>query len=554
MFSPAGPSFQKPSLPPRIPQASHRHAAPAGPWPWSDLVEDDVPFVLRAFDEPDSESASPEHVSQSDDWRKYPALYFPNWTQHRVARSGIAKLTTSKPTEVPCIIYQIDVDKSGHFLQPDKYVVTKEKEQVFWEKMTAKRGKGNRVRLLFLENLSGSVLQMLGTIYKIEPFFFSSSLNWIPSRYQEDVRQDQGDHITITLTFLRTMPNPLTVPNTPANGVQQAFPQLLSRAGTATIDTQAPLILRSNDRILLLDLLAFHMIRRKDSSTIISYHPTPEWQSTTARYLHSRVRYAGESVYWQSNFRQSEDPTFVLLCMLWYALYAWDEALENLYVHICWLESRVLITNDIHLTRELHIIRASLLHYASLLDNFRKTVLFLRKTPNPAMHDQQNHNRSADLMNQESDTLVSEIERLEMFRKMQEMRLENVMNLAFASVNFQDSRDMQRLSEASLRDGAVMKQISYLTMVFLPATFVATIFGMNISSLQDGSLGTPAEYLAVAIPLTAVTIWVIVGLHSSQGGPEDAHTFVSRLQWPYRSLQRIWRRLWQRKRVNEGVV
>jgi len=162
--------------------------------------------------------------------------------------------------------------------------------------------------------------------------------------------------ITITLTFLRTMPNPLTVPNTPASG-GQFFSQILSRAGTATIDTQAPLILRSSmlsrplarsqfilikttdDRILLLDLLAFHMVRRKDSSTVISYHPTPEWKSTSARYLHSRVRYAGESVYWQSNFRQSQDPTFVLLCMLWYALYAWDEALENLYVHICWLVS-----------------------------------------------------------------------------------------------------------------------------------------------------------------------------------------------------------------------
>ena len=29
--------------------------------------------------------------------------------------------------------------------------------------------------------------------YKIEPFFFSSSLNWIPSRYQEDLRPHQSD-------------------------------------------------------------------------------------------------------------------------------------------------------------------------------------------------------------------------------------------------------------------------------------------------------------------------------------------------------------------------
>lgn len=77
---------------------------------------------------------------------------------------------------------------------------------------------------------------------------------------------------------------------------------------------------------------------------------------------------------------------------------------------------------------------------------------------------------------------------------------------------------------------------------------------MNISSLQDGSLATPAEYLAVAIPLTALTIWVIVGLHSSVGPDTPEHSFIQRLQWPYHSLQRAWRQAMQKKRVNEGVV
>lgn len=81
-----------------------------------------------------------------------------------------------------------------------------------------------RVRAMFVENLSGPVLQMLGTRwaglhyiacslsiasneylierrtyidvycrYNIEPFFFSSSLNWIPSRFQEDIQPKKGD-------------------------------------------------------------------------------------------------------------------------------------------------------------------------------------------------------------------------------------------------------------------------------------------------------------------------------------------------------------------------
>jgi hypothetical protein len=31
--------------------------------------------------------------------------------------------------------------------------------------------------------------------YDIEPFFFSSSLNWIPSRFQEDSRENIGDRM-----------------------------------------------------------------------------------------------------------------------------------------------------------------------------------------------------------------------------------------------------------------------------------------------------------------------------------------------------------------------
>lgn len=33
--------------------------------------------------------------------------------------------------------------------------------------------------------------------------------------------------------------------------------------------------------------------------------------------------------------RRSYDPTFALLILLWHALYSWDEALEQLYEHIC---------------------------------------------------------------------------------------------------------------------------------------------------------------------------------------------------------------------------
>src|ERR1700731_3630545 len=60
--------------------------------------------------------------------------------------------------------------------------------------------------------------------YNIEPFFFSSSLKWIPSRFQEDLQPQKqyrkacvsigkyvlivASDITVTLTFLRCLHKP----------------------------------------------------------------------------------------------------------------------------------------------------------------------------------------------------------------------------------------------------------------------------------------------------------------------------------------------------------
>ncbi|KAG5723879.1 hypothetical protein E4T56_gene9810 [Termitomyces sp. T112] len=304
---------------------------------------------------------------------------------------------------------------------------------------------------------------MLGAKYDIEPFFWSSSLNWIPSRYQENPKAGEGDHITITLTFLKSMDGMYN-----RNG-SQSTDSLTSNATiedrlTLTeqmIDTQAPLRLRSKKRILVLDLLSVHLIRNKDDSTIISYHPTMSYHPVTeASYLRDRIRYAGQSVYWQLIFRNSPDPTFVLLTYVWHALYAWDEALEHLYNHICWLETKVISTNDMILTQELHVIRAHHLHYSSLLEDFQKTVEFIKTTRNPAMDSvsKSEQESSAKLLVRECDNLLSEIDRLELGSRMQDRRLKNVMNLVFSSVNIQDSKRMQQMTEAAVKDSAAVRR------------------------------------------------------------------------------------------------
>lgn len=100
-----------------------------------------------------------------------------------------------------------------------------------------------------------------------------------------------------------------------------------------------------DNRILLQDLLAIHMYRTTTTSTIISYHPTSELQRTSARRFQSLAQRTGDSVYWSKIFGKSKDPTFLFLAILWYALYAWDEAFEVLYKYI-----NALVGNSISCT------------------------------------------------------------------------------------------------------------------------------------------------------------------------------------------------------------
>ena len=49
--------------------------------------------------------------------------------------------------------------------------------------------------------------------------------------------------------------------------------------------------------MLFIDLLAIHMVRDVETSTIISYHPESTWRQTFAKRLHSLTRLIGGSVY-----------------------------------------------------------------------------------------------------------------------------------------------------------------------------------------------------------------------------------------------------------------
>lgn len=89
-------------------------------------------------------------------------------------------------------------------------------------------------------------------------------------------------------------------------------------------------------------------------------------------------------------------------------------------------ESNAIRTNKIRFTRDLHKIRAYLLRYGSLLDDFRKSVTFLKITNNPAMATPARR-ISTILLQKECTNLLTEIKRLTRDRNMHEMRLANVI-------------------------------------------------------------------------------------------------------------------------------
>ncbi|KAG1883345.1 hypothetical protein F4604DRAFT_1920551 [Suillus subluteus] len=513
----------KTAMPPAVPAPPYRHAAPSGPWPWMDF---NIEFTT-----------CPESTPAIDpSWRGYPQNQFGNWTPDQVGRSKMLEKCLGNTSST---IYWMDVRDDGSFGCPDlgrngdTMVVGIEHEDGFWDILREERAENIRVRSIFVDDLSSPVLRMLGTTYNIEPFFFTSSINWIPSRYQEALVHKKGDHITITLPFVRTLrKNSRSAPTSPTP---------LSQPPTDNqINTQAAFPM-SDGSTLFIDLLAIHMVRDVKTSTIISYHPESTWCRTSAKRLHSLMQLVGDSVYWQKIFDRSKDPTFLFLAILWYPLYAWDESFELLYTHVSELESKVLQTNNTELTRDLHVLQAHLLHYQSLLHNFKVSVQFIAKTHNPAMESSDIYelHESKELMKTESENLISEIDRLEKRRAILTNRLKNVMDLAFATVNLIDSKLTRRLTEATVRDSAAMKQISYLTMVFLPATFLASVFGMNVEEFSSGGYQTLAHYLEVTLSLTLFTIYVVITLQAQSSFHAPDAPFLQRTVWPVLTLWKI---------------
>ena len=161
-------------------------------------------------------------------WRGYPQARFPNWTNQQIRKAKIYESVNNSPENKHCICYRVDLNDQGFFTSPKEMTIEYGEEERIWDNMIHEqvslsriflhkhsiffqRPSDTRLRALFIQDLSGPVLQMLGTKYlfsiflpssayitnkpryNIEPFFWSSSFNWIPSHFQEEIMPSVGD-------------------------------------------------------------------------------------------------------------------------------------------------------------------------------------------------------------------------------------------------------------------------------------------------------------------------------------------------------------------------
>ena len=85
----------------------------------------------------------------------------------------------------------------------------------------------------------------------------------------------------------------------------------------------------------------------------------------------------------------------------------------------------------------------------------------------------------------------------------------NLVNQHDSQVNATIATESANIAREAKSDSSSMKTIAALTMVFLPGTYIAAIFGMNFFDYSAGSIHVSGRwwlYVAITIPMTILTI------------------------------------------------
>ncbi|QMW34944.1 hypothetical protein F9C07_2280560 [Aspergillus flavus] len=128
-------------------------------------------------------------------------------------------------------------------------------------------------------------------------------------------------------------------------------------------------------------------------------------------------------------------------------------------------------------------------------------------------------------------------------------RMELQLDVLYSFVAQSDNRLNARLAASTGRDSTSMKILAFITTIFLPGTFIATLFSMDMfdwkSAPSDDSSAVSSQfwiYWATAVPLTAVTLggWALWWNFEKHRYDVHITEAVHRADRPYKS--------WWRKR------
>lgn len=112
----------------------------------------------------------------------------------------------------------------------------------------------------------------------------------------------------------------------------------------------------------------------------------------------------------------------------------------------------------------------------------------------------------------------------------------NTLNAQMTRDSVQMAGDSVQMARDSRADSIAMRRISFVTLAFLPATFLATFFSMAFFHTKSGHIIVDTDiwiYVACVIPLTLVVAWKyiyegmvskLVGRTRNKRGREDARS------------------------------
>ncbi|KAI9795725.1 MAG: hypothetical protein M1835_005288 [Candelina submexicana] len=154
------------------------------------------------------------------------------------------------------------------------------------------------------------------------------------------------------------------------------------------------------------------------------------------------------------------------------------------------------------------------LMYDSVVAAFNKVENALSKSRVIWEEESQPLRLRIDLLEDRIKTLKLEHNRYASKLQLQSSVLYNLIAQRDNRLNISVAADSRRIAAASKRDSSAMKTISVMTVVFLPGTYIATIFGMDFFDVGASSVATKGSfwvYWAITVPLTLLVmlLWLL---------------------------------------------